>query len=101
MTKKWMCGQNGFRVESPKYLPKSRRRPHTACQVGLRVSEKYSSEFFPLKSSFLFFSFLPPFIMYTMDGYGRKKWETKQEKISPFLYIVVGEEGSENRAFRN
>jgi hypothetical protein len=36
-----------------------------------------------------------------MDGYGRKKWETKQEKISPFLYIVVGEEGSENRAFRN
>jgi len=53
-----MCGQNGFRVESPKYLPKSRRRPHTACQVGLRVSEKYSSEFFSFEVffSFLFFS---------------------------------------------
>jgi hypothetical protein len=39
----------------PRYLPKS-GRPHRACQLGLRVSEKYSSDYFSLKSSVLFFS---------------------------------------------
>jgi hypothetical protein len=49
---------------------------------GLRVSEKYTVLNLSLKFSFLFFSAT---FYYVYHGYGRKKWETKQEKSVPFF----------------
>jgi len=66
----------------PRYLPKS-GRPHTACQLGLRVSEKYSSDFFLW--SLLFFSFLfCHLLLCTMDTTERNGKQNKK-KSAPFF----------------
>jgi hypothetical protein len=77
----------------PKYLPKSRRPPYS-CQLGLHVSEKNSYKFF--FEVFFFFSAT----FYYVPWIWQKEMGKKTRKISPFLYIVVGE-GSENRPFWN
>jgi hypothetical protein len=78
---------------SPGQVPSEiQEAPYSLSTGPSGFRKKYSSDFF----FEVFFSFLPPLIMY--HAYGRKKRERKQGKISPFLYILVGK-GSENRPF--